>query len=69
MKEVGQAEDSGVMKCHKEDHQWLDSKVIENLPVAIKKCKDSQNMYKVYKCKHGIPKSLSQDLLLTVNDI
>ncbi|XP_030586894.1 patatin-like phospholipase domain-containing protein 2 [Archocentrus centrarchus] len=48
MKEVGQAEDRGVIKCDKADHQWLDRKVIENLPAAIKKllceaCKDSHD--------------------------
>ncbi|XP_031587673.1 patatin-like phospholipase domain-containing protein 2 isoform X1 [Oreochromis aureus] len=47
MKEVGQAEER-MMKCHKENHQWLDHRVIENLPVTIKKilceaCRDSHD--------------------------
>lgn len=37
MKEVGHAEER-MMKCHKENH--LDHRVIENLPVAIKKGKE-----------------------------
>lgn len=52
VKEVCQTEEDCRMKKrmlngqdpHQEDHLWLDHRVIENLPVAIKKGKEGQDL-------------------------